>query len=234
MSHSVTAMFSQYRTRRNGIASPMMPTSIPIRRATVLDADQLADLHRQALPEAFLSHLGSHALAACYHSWSMDHSVIALVATDLCRPVGLLIASVDPAATRARLLRQAIGPLGWALLRCLTDPSRLYGCWESYRAGRGTMPAIPNPPRTELFVLAVEPACQQLGIGRALFHEFRRTLRATGYPDHFGVVVGGALQPAQAFYARMGGYRAATVTVHRTGPPSQYFVFSPTIIRSRP
>jgi GNAT superfamily N-acetyltransferase len=165
-------------------------------------------------------------LTACYRGWVTDPNTIALVALDPYAPIGLLIGSVNPQATRQHVTRTSRWALARTLLRLAATPTKLVSCWETYRAGGGSLPPIDDHPRTEVLVLAVHPQFQRMGIGRQLLNAFRHVLRVKGYPDRFGVVVGGSLHQAHAFYARNGGRAIATVRVHRHDPPSTFYLFA--------
>lgn len=188
------------------------------------DCRAMAQIHADALSGGFLAQLGPDILQACYRAWTTDPSAITLVALDPYKPIAMLVASLDPVASRQYLLKTSRWTILFELLKQLARPKRLWQCVETYRAGAGSTPPLSGRPQTEILVLAVASPWRGMGIGYQLIEAFRHVLHHRGHAKQFSVVVGNAL-PAKAFYERVGGTLVQTVRVHSNAPLSSVYLF---------
>ena len=73
----------------------------------------------------------------------------------------------------------------------------------------------PNTSEGELYALYLLRSHQGRGIGRALFEQGRSILKTAGYTDFVLTVL--AVNPAVAFYRRMGGIQRQEITMEAAG-----------------
>ena len=135
------------------------------------DVRPLANLHRRAFPQFFLSSLGEAFLVQFYRGFVKDPSAVCVVAKDSAnRLVGGVVGTIEPAGFFARMLRKrwpgfAVASLS-AVLRTPAALPRLLAALR-YRGGGGAEGAD-----ALLSSICVEPSQQSTGVGRQLMEEW--------------------------------------------------------------
>lgn len=195
--------------------SPATPVA-EVRPVRDDDLPVVARLHVAAFPESVLGQLGTEAVRRNYQ-WQLHgpHDVTALVAELDGQPVGFLFGGVFRGSTIGFVKSQKFFLAG----RVLRHPKVLLGRlgWDRISLGlrllasRWSTPAPEVPeavPRSSFGVLAiaVDPAAQGHGVGRALMHAAEDAARTRGFTGlHLSVHPsnGGAVE----FYERLGWRR---------------------------
>lgn len=199
---------SETRESRHGCANE--PAIMKDRRAdfriaplTPEDVGSVVQLHLRAFPNFFLSFLGPRFLREFYHSFLADPVGIAFVARNAQDGVvGAIVGPVDPRGFFGRLLRRrwwafAVASLAAVMRRPSSAPrlarALLY---------RGETPS--GPVRALLSSLAVSPAAQGRGIGRALVQRWLDEARLRGARGCFLTTDAENNDSVNRFYASQG------------------------------
>lgn len=145
-----------------------------------MQGDDLAGvvaIHRAAFPNFFLSFLGPRFLHVFY-GFVADEG-IALVALADGRLAGFVAGVPDPRSFYRRLLRRRVVKIALAIVPVtLRRPSTLVRV--ARRVRQRTSAGGHESPGAELMSLAVDPAWQRRGIGRALVAAFAERVAAAG------------------------------------------------------
>lgn len=191
-----------------------------LRPAVEADAPALARLHRDSLPEAFLSTLGERFLAKLYVALVRDPASPVVVAEAGGRVVGVVAGTASSRAFSRRFaLRHGVAAAAAAGRRAFR-PGVLRRMRESATYARRTE-AFPD---AELLFVAVADGWRSRGLGEQLV---RRTLRelADRGADDVKVFVAVGNDGANRFYRRSGFRLAGRITVHG-GEVSNLWVIS--------
>jgi ribosomal protein S18 acetylase RimI-like enzyme len=193
---------------------------VRIRRATVRDADALARLHRDGMPDAFLPALGSGVMRRMYRALATDRDAVALVAENGAGIVGFATGTTSVRRSYRRFLIRHGIPAAVAAAPRLVRPAVLHRLREiaSYPDGDGQL------PEAELLSIAVAPEGRNRGLGQSLVREAIDGLGASGAPE-VKVVVGATNEPANRLYERTGFHLKARIDVH-AGTASNVWVIS--------
>jgi glycosyltransferase involved in cell wall biosynthesis/ribosomal protein S18 acetylase RimI-like enzyme len=194
---------------------PSVPFATPSARSTVVrparrkDARAMARLHRESLPDSFLSTLGDGFLRRLYRALSGDPRAVTLVAERDSMVVGFAAGTRSVSGSYRRfLLRDGVGGFIAAAPR-LVRPSVLRRVLETARYPR----RAGQLPDSELLAIAVEDAWRSTGVGRALADGVLDELTRLGAPA-VKVVVHVENEDAVRFYQRLGFRPAARIAIH--------------------
>ncbi len=211
---------------RRMLASRGLPTGgsgVPrIRAARRTDAHSMARIHREALPEAFLSALGERFLRRLYVAIAADPSGLALVAENGLGVVGFAAGSTSVDRFYRRfLVRYGVGAAVAAFPAVLRpDVLRRMRETASHPANTASLPPA------ELLSIAVEPGHRSEGVGRLLAEGIVDGLATRG-ADEVKVVVAGGNVGANRFYERLGFRAAARIEVHGSVPSNVWVIRCP-------
>lgn len=199
---------------------PRRSGEVRIRRAGRRDAHEIARLHRESLPGAFLPALGDGFLLRLYRALAEDSEAAVFVAEDLHGVAGFAAGVVSVRRFYRRFVRRHGIRAGLAALPRLARPAIARRALETarYPAGEASL------PEAELLAIAVSSGCRTRGVGRMLAEELLGDLARKG-AGRVKVVVGAGLEGANRFYARLGFHPAGTIAVHR-GEPSNVWVIT--------
>jgi ribosomal protein S18 acetylase RimI-like enzyme len=178
----------------------------------------MARIHREALPDAFLSTLGEPFLRRLYAALASDPSSVALVAENGRGVVGFVTGTPTVGGFYRRFALRHGVPAAVAALPAAIHPAVLRRLRET--AGHPSRTA--SLPPAELLSIAVEPAARSSGIGARLTTGLLRGLGERG-AEEVKVVVGADNEGANRFYERLGFRHAARIAVHG-GTPSNVWV----------
>lgn len=207
---------------RKGVVRPTdskVRNSISIRPARVTDASALARIHRQALPEGFLSSLGDRFLRRLYAAIAADREAVAFVAED-----GKGIAGFATGVPSVRgFYRRFYIRHGFAAMLAAVPHLLRRGVVHRLRETRRYPDTSRDLPDSELLSIAVDGRLRSRGVGRDLAARILKGLADKGASE-IKVVVGAENEGANRFYARMGFRHRASIFVH-DGTPSNVLVF---------
>jgi glycosyltransferase involved in cell wall biosynthesis/ribosomal protein S18 acetylase RimI-like enzyme len=194
------------------------PHAFTVRRALRTDAADLARLHRESLPGAFLPALGDRFLRRLYRAMAEDRDAIALVAGNGEGVMGFATGALSVRRFYRRFVIRHGLPAAVVAAPMLIRPgvfrrARETGAYPS-RASE-----LPDP---ELFSIAVDPGWRARGVGRVLADGVVQGLGEMG-ASRVKVVVAESNQAANRFYERIGFTRRGRIEVHR-GTPSAVWV----------
>lgn len=186
---------------------------VEVRDVVPADLPDVARLHLQAFPDSVLGDLGEEAVRRSYQ-WQLDgpHDLTALVATVDATTMGFLFGGVfrgstigfvksqrwflaRRVATHPRILLRGVGwnrlVLGARLLVRRTPP------------GRSEAPEAVPRRSSGVLAIAVDPAAQGQGLGRALIAEAARRAVAQGF-ESMHLTVHPTNTAAISFYRGLG------------------------------
>jgi glycosyltransferase involved in cell wall biosynthesis/ribosomal protein S18 acetylase RimI-like enzyme len=190
-----------------------------VRRARSRDARALARIHREALPEGFLSSLGERFLRRMYLALARDPDAVALVAEDGNGVVGFAtgVRSVRGFYRRFYLRHGFQAAVAAA-------PNLLHGGMIRRITETAAYPADSRDlPDSELLSIAVADGWRSHGVGRALARGILDGLADRGARE-IKVVVGAENEGGNRFYAGIGFEHRARISVH-AGTPSNVWVY---------
>lgn len=186
---------------------------VEVRDVVAADLADVAHLHLQAFPHSILGELGEEAVRRNYR-WQLEgpHDLTALVATDDGDTLGFLFGGVfrgstigfvksqrwflaRRVATHPRILLRGVGwnrvVLGARLLVRRTPP------------GRSEVPEAVPHRSLGILAIAVDPATQGRGVGRALMDEATRRAVGQGF-ESMHLTVHPSNENAVRFYRGLG------------------------------
>lgn len=216
------AVVTSYRRllEEKGLRATAMGGRDNVRPARPADAPALAQMHRRALPDAFLPSLGDRFLRRLYRALAADKEAVALVAVDEEGIVGF--ATGVPSVRRFYrrfLLRHGL-PAALAIAPRMARPSAVRRLRETaaYPQRSGSL------PDAELLSIAVSPARASRGVGRGLAEATIAGLAGRGATE-VKVVVSADNERANRFYAGVGFRPLTDIAVH-DGAVSNVWVIS--------
>jgi glycosyltransferase involved in cell wall biosynthesis/ribosomal protein S18 acetylase RimI-like enzyme len=203
-------LVSSYRRvlDRKGLSVPSVQ-AVRVREAGRSDAQAIARLHRQALPEAFLPTLGDRFLRRLYRALAADPEAVVLVAENGQAVIGF--AAGAPSVTRfyRRFLRRHGIPAGLA-----AAPRFLRSEMRRRLRETARYPAeVGARTDAELLSIAVEPSLEGSGLGSRLARSLLARLSERGV-EEVRVVVASSNLRASRFYERLGFRPAAQIALH--------------------
>ena len=203
-------------------------THVSVRAAILSDATAVAQLHKTAIPTAFLSSLRTDVLANIYRSMSgSPHATLAVAADGSQQVVGFVSGANSVKAFYLDFIRSRFAwKAGWSFLISAQRhiPSLALRAFETVQYPFRKKATATDLPSAELLSIAVDeqwrgtPVAAQLM--EALKHDFRQCDE-----QQFKVVVGEGNLRARRYYEKMGGQLAARIEVHQ-GNTSCVYIFS--------
>ena len=180
--------------------------------------EQIAALHIANIDRGFLPQLGERFLTLLYRAMDEDTSTALIYEQSEGRVLGFVSGCEGLGSVYKALLRRFPG-LVIALLPTLLSPMKLYRIFEILR--HSASHSADDLPRAELFTIAVSPDARGTGCAQRLYHHLCDHFGAAGIPA-FRIIVGQRLEPAHAFYLRMGAKPTGEVSVHGREPSCIY------------
>jgi GNAT superfamily N-acetyltransferase len=185
------------------------------------DVGLVVKLHLQAFPDFFLSFLGPRFLREFYGSFLKEPVGMAFVARDERDGVlGVIVGPLDPRGFFGRLLRRRWWAFGLAsvaaLLRRPSSAPRL----ARALLYRGEAPS--GPVRALLSSLAVSPAAQGRGIGRALVQRWLDEAQSRGARGCFLTTDAENNDTVNRFYLSLGWKLEAAYTTREGRKMNRY------------
>ncbi len=193
---------------------------------TVEDGWTLAKLHRESIPDGFLTSLGLGVLRELYLGFASSAHATIHVSREEGRIVGFIACAEDTGAVYRDVLRRRGVNLAWRAAALLLSPKRLWRATETlFYPSRG---GFEDLPRAEVLNFCVRSELRGGGHGRALFETAMRELADRGVRA-VRIVTGASQDRAQRFYraARCEEWGAAEVHV---GSGSVVFIHRPLVV----
>jgi ribosomal protein S18 acetylase RimI-like enzyme len=163
------------------------------------DAEKIARIHQQALPDTFLSSLGLSFLTEMYSALADDFKSIIFIAEEKKIILGFVSGILDSNTFIKRVLLHSPLKLGckisWQILK---NPYIIGKLLQTLRYG--PMCFVENVD-TELLAIAVIPEVQRSGLGSTLFTSLLEELQQRKVKK-LKVLVGQELISAQNFYKK--------------------------------
>src|SRR5687767_3081295 len=186
------------------------------------DLDEVVRVHLAAFPSFFLSFLGARCLREFYGAVMRDG--IAVVALDEGSITGFAAGVIDSGVFYRSFMRRRFVQVAVAIAPAiLRRPSTIARVLR--RARQRTSGEI-VPRGAELMSLAVLPAKQKHGTGRALVREFVDRVRARGVADLWLITDDLNNEAVQAFYEGL-GFQKRRVFTNAEGRALAEYVRSP-------
>ena len=188
------------------------------------DAEKLAELHKRAFPNFFLSSLGERFLAEFYRAYATDPTAVAVVARDASgAPVGAVVGTTEPAGFYSRLLKRRLLRFAFAagpsLLRQPRSAPRLIRAL----AYRGDAPEN-GADWALLASICVDPDIQGSGIGKSLTTDWLHRASLLGIRVAFLTTDAIGNEPVNAFYRSQGWRIDATYTTREGRKMNRYVI----------
>jgi glycosyltransferase involved in cell wall biosynthesis/ribosomal protein S18 acetylase RimI-like enzyme len=196
------------------------PGPVRIRRARPADADAIARIHGEALPEAFLPTLGHPFLRRLYVALADDPATTLLVAVDGEGVIGFAAGVCSVGGFYRRFLVRHGVQAAVAVAPRAFRPD----VWRRMRETAAYPDRAASLPQAELLSIAVDPSRRAEGIGRALALGVIGGLSDVAVPE-MKVVVSEENLGANRFYAALGFRQAARIEVHE-GSASNVWVIA--------
>lgn len=172
---------------------------------------QMAEIHREAIREGFLSSFGDEFLASLYRSVAAGPASFAFGAFEEGRLEGFVAGAVDTGAVYRQFARRAGLRGALKVAARVASPRRLFRALETllYPSRKGD--GLPGP---EILNFCVRPGTQGKGVGGGLFAALEAEFRARGVAE-IRIVTGEGQVSAQRFYEKRGATLAASTEVHK-------------------
>lgn len=170
------------------------------------DGRKVARLHREALPDGFLTRLGDPFLARLYRGIDRAPRAAVWVAEDDSGVLGFLAGTANTRGLYRGVLRRDTLPLALHLLPSMRHPATLRRIAETalYPFGRlGPTSELVGLPDAELLALGVDARARGAGVGRALVGELEHAF-GSWKVRAYRVVTEAADARSNAFYRAMG------------------------------
>ena len=187
---------------------------------------QVAKLHQQALPNAFLSSLGVEMLIAFYDGvQKYPGGQLLSVRVEDSQVIAVITGVDDVEAFHRWLIRKH---LPWRSFKLL--PGLLKQCFsarvrrklkELLFYPRRAKQAHSDLPRAELLSLAVDASARRKGLAKRLYTRLVKNFQEQRVPA-FRILVGGELTGARAFYESQGAIAATRFPLHAGGETVVY------------
>jgi glycosyltransferase involved in cell wall biosynthesis/ribosomal protein S18 acetylase RimI-like enzyme len=197
------------RLLRRAALVPRVTRPVHVRHARTEDAPQLARLHRNALPEAFLPSLGDRFLRRVYNALATDADAVTLVAEDGGTIVGFVAGVVSPTAFFRRFCVRHGIPAAAAALPALLRSDVRRGASETARyVGRDG-----EQGPAELLSIAVARGHRRRGVGAELVRELLAALAEVGAVE-VSVTVGSPNDSMTGLMRSFGFREAGSISLH--------------------
>lgn len=165
---------------------------------------EVVDVHMSAFPGFFLSFLGPNFLKEFYQSFIDDETGIGFVAKDseMDQILGAIVGPLVPAGYFKRLLKRKWWAFCLASMKAvLKKPSITKRLFRAVLY-RGQSPE--GPQRALLSSIAVSPACQKSGVGKALVNRWVEEVGRRGGTGCFLTTDAEENEAVNAFYKKLG------------------------------
>ena len=142
------------------------------------DCKEVVNIHLRSFQGFFLTFMGASFLTLLYRATIADPSGIAIIAEKENKTTGFVTGTSQPSGFYKRLLKKHILGFGVASLQSFfRKPSILPRLLRAF-----SMPGQPLPSKNcaTLMSIAVDPDCQNLGIGKLLVNAFIEEARSRG------------------------------------------------------
>jgi dTDP-4-amino-4,6-dideoxygalactose transaminase/ribosomal protein S18 acetylase RimI-like enzyme len=169
------------------------------------DVDAVVSIHLAAFPGFFLTSLGARFLSVFYRAVIDDPSAVALAAVENGRVAGFAVGSLRPRDFYRRLLRRRTLSIALAVV------TRPHAIARVLRRARNRTSGA-QPEGAELMSLAVAPADQHRGHGRALLRAFAGRIESAGATRLWLLTDADDNEVVTRFYSSLGFDRARTFT----------------------
>jgi len=174
-----------------------------IRPATAADLCPIAELHQRAFRGFFLTQLGRPFLLRYYRAVLAYPAGILLLAEDARSVVGFVVGFCEPGLFYRSLRRRALS-LGFSMAPALLrSPCLLHRAVANFRR-TGEAGPHDDTQLAELSSLAVDPAAEGRGIGRALVKEFVAVAATNGAKSVYLTTDALENDAVNRFYLRLG------------------------------
>lgn len=205
----IVSAYRELLRRKGVVTAGVTATGVEIRRARPTDDAALAEMHRNALPAAFLPTLGDGVLRAMYRALSRDEASVAVVAEENGLIVGFAAGTTSLRAFYRRFFARHGAQVALLAAPRLMRPRVLRRVRETLTYAHRTV----DLPEAELLSIAVAPRARSRGVGAALAREVLNglaDLRCT----HVRVVVDAANADGNRLYASLGFVQRRQLAVH--------------------
>lgn len=184
--------------------------------------NQMADIHREAISEGFLSTLGQGFLVTLYQGLSDSPNSFVFATLDEGRMLGFIVGAMDTGSVYKEFMRRAGVKAFVKLLPKLVSVARVKRVFETLlypKSKKGDQ--LPEP---EILNFCVRKEAQGKGVGSVLFRELCDEFRRRGVPA-IRIVTGESQKSAQSFYEKHGAQLASQIEVHKD-TKSRVYVFA--------
>ena len=154
-------------------------TMYTTKKSTLLDVDQIVQIHHDTFENFFLTSLGADFLKFYYYSLIKNHETVCFVAVDNDKIVGFSVATVMSKGFNTRLIRSNLYSFGlWSFKMLFSDPKALIRLVRNLTKKSDVIEDDEN--YAELFSIAVKSNQQKKGIGKILLKETEKELKIKG------------------------------------------------------
>jgi ribosomal protein S18 acetylase RimI-like enzyme len=175
---------------------------------------QIAELHRNSLPDGFLPSLGTRFLVCLYRSIQQYPGGVLVSCQNGDRTVGFISGVDDVAQFYSWFLRHKLFAGAWSAMPGMISIRALRKTNDLLFYPRKARQSLPELPGAELVSLAVDPQFRRQGIARELYEALVEQFRQRGIM-RFRIMVGRSQAAAAEFYKRMGARQVSQLEVHR-------------------
>lgn len=182
---------------------------------------QMAEIHREAISEGFLSSLGERFLTGLYRHLSGMENAFAFVAEEEGRVLGFIVGALDTGSVYRSYAQKGGLSAILTLAPKLLSPRRVARVMETVLyPGRKRNDGLPEP---EILNFCVRSDQQGKGVGGALFQALCTEFARRGVGE-IRIVTGEGQVSAQHFYEAKGAVFAMRTEVHR-GTASRVYTY---------
>lgn len=152
---------------------------IIVQEATIQDIEAIVRIHEEAFPSFFLTKLGSAFLRLYYKSVMMHSDGVLLVCKKDGLPIGLCAGTILSAGFNKRLIKANFLQFGIETLKLLfSKPKSLIHLMKNMSKEDSSVGD--NGEYAELLSIAVDPAVQRSGAGKAMLLELEKEIIKKG------------------------------------------------------
>lgn len=182
-----------------------------VRRMMPKDADQVARLHAEGIPNGLLAELGAPFLAKLYRALAdSDEAFVFVAAGEQDRIAGFVTGVTSVGQMYRRVLRKHAFSFGIAALRYVFSVRMIRRALNTLRYPAKVEDQYPS---AELLSIVVAPEARGGGAATALLEALLAEFHARGVAE-IKVMVGADLERANAYYRKHGFRLAGQITSH--------------------
>lgn len=182
---------------------------------------QMAEIHREAIAEGFLSTLGERFLTGLYRHLSDMEGAFAFLAMDGTRVQGFVVGAMDTGRVYRSYAKKGGVSAFFALAPKMLSPRRIARVAETLLyPNRKQDDGLPEP---EILNFCVRAECQGQGVGGRLFRALVAEFAERGVGE-IRIVTGEGQRSAQDFYEAKGAVLVRSIEVHK-GTPSRVYTY---------